>query len=65
MSEDQNTCDVCGDVHDSEALIWIDAEDFTPRPGEEIDPAKSDGVTAACESCYPGLLAAANGLGND
>ena len=59
---DTNTCDVCGDVHESEALIWIDCEDFEPRPGETIDPAKSAGVSAVCEDCYPGLLAAANGI---
>jgi hypothetical protein len=50
-----NTCDKCGREERSEELVWLSAEDFTPREGELLSRefVKYDAV---CEACYQSLL---------
>ena len=50
---DMNTCDKCDEIHDTERLVWITAEDFIPTDNE-ILPADfyERGYDALCEECY-------------
>jgi hypothetical protein len=52
----ENTCDRCGEAEDSNDLIWITAEDFEPRDGEELPDNAYTKYDALCEDCYNGML---------
>lgn len=47
-----NTCDKCGVRQDSEDLIWLTADDFTPLEGEIVPPELFKKYDALCEDCY-------------
>jgi len=51
-SENLNKCDKCGVVMDSEDLIWITAEDFTPYEVEIVPKELYKNYDALCEDCY-------------
>jgi len=53
---DTNTCDRCGIEVESERLIWITAEDFTPLTGEVVPEEIMAKHDALCESCYLAVL---------
>lgn len=53
---DQNTCDKCNMLFDSEELVWITAEDFTPKEGEEVPKEAFQMYDALCEDCYLSIL---------
>lgn len=47
-----NTCDKCGNVESTYDLIWITAEDFTPKEGEKLPDITRQRYDALCEQCY-------------
>lgn len=47
-----NTCDKCGIEEVSEELVWITADDFTPKKGEVVKPSAYKKYDALCERCY-------------
>ena len=54
--KDTNTCDKCGVILQSNELIWITSEDFTPKDGETIPSSAFDKYDAVCDDCYDDLL---------
>ena len=56
-----NTCDNCYDELMGEDLIWIDAEDFTPKEEDNFSQEKCEstinkmGCSALCIDCYKDL----------
>jgi hypothetical protein len=53
---EQNTCDKCGQLFDSEELVWITADDFTPKEGEVVPARAFKMYDALCEDCYESIL---------
>ena len=53
---DTNTCDMCGNVFDTDALVWITSEDFTPKQGENVPKYAYKLYDALCENCYLSIL---------
>jgi len=51
-----NLCDMCLKFYHINRLIWITAEDFIPRKGEEIETMTYYKYDALCETCYPKIL---------
>jgi predicted nucleic-acid-binding Zn-ribbon protein len=49
---DTNTCDKCGLIEPTQELVWITAEDFTPRSGEVLKQEAYEKYDALCEPCY-------------
>jgi len=55
---EMNVCDKCGEIHDTDCLSWIDAEDFKPLEKDKFNPIKYQeaieifGFSALCEDCY-------------
>jgi hypothetical protein len=50
--ENVNSCDKCGVIQSSDDLIWLTAEDFTPKEGEIIPNYIFESCDALCEDCY-------------
>lgn len=52
-----NVCDKCGREDNSNDLIWIDSEDFTPKVGKVLKrSAILECYSALCEPCYKSEL---------
>jgi len=49
---EQNTCDMCGGLFDTGELVWITADDFTPKEGEKVPVFAFKMYDALCEDCY-------------
>ena len=48
----QNTCDKCQGLFDTEELVWITADDFTPKEEEKVPASAFKMYDALCEPCY-------------
>lgn len=51
-----NTCDKCGYEDSTYTLIWITADDFTPRKNEKLKVKTYKKYDALCLSCYKSEL---------
>lgn len=47
-----NTCDKCNKREASDLLVWISAEDFEPKEGEDVPEDLYSKYDALCEDCY-------------
>lgn len=56
QNANQNTCDKCQGLFDSEELVWITADDFTPKRGEKVPKSAFKMYDALCEPCYFSIL---------
>jgi len=54
--DEQNTCDRCGMTDSTYDLVWIDSEDFEPRPGEKVPAWAYKKYSALCEDCYEAVI---------
>jgi len=52
----QNTCDKCQGLFDTEELVWITSEDFTPKEGEKLPASAYKIYDALCERCYLSII---------
>jgi len=51
--DSENTCDKCEVIMQSERLMWITSEDFTPHKGEVLkESARENDYQALCDMCY-------------
>lgn len=54
-----NVCDKCLTLIDSEDMIWLTSEEFTPLEGEVLKPGvfdKNNCLDSVCRDCYKTLL---------
>lgn len=52
MVEETNSCDKCGFVMDTNELVWITSDDFTPKENEIVPKDLYKRFDALCEECY-------------
>ena len=58
LNHDLNTCDRCNVIDNTEELVWITAEDFEPKEGEEVPVMAYRQYDALCETCYREVIMA-------